>query len=256
MKRVLGLAVVVAMMASVATAEWHYGLGTGLTLLNVEGDQGLNTRLVGPVQFDVDLAPDEFNDLIETAYGVGGYATDGQWVIRFTTGFLELRDGASTTLASGVRVGAELYQEVTLGELSVGYTMHRTEKLSVTPYLGVRYTEHELGAELDITTAAGTSSADRSVDHDWTDARVGVAVDVPLAEKWIWGSSVEAGFGGSDGTYQANTGVTWMFATHWATRVGFNYLAIDFEEGSRGDDDWYLYDADEFGWGLNVMYNW
>jgi hypothetical protein len=211
---------------------------------------------VGSVEFDVDLEPDDVKDLMETAYGVGGYLTDGQWMIQLATGFLELRDGTSRTLPSGARVSGELFQEITLAEASVGYVAHRTEKVTVTPYVGVRYLEHEVGADLSVRTGGGTTAANRSVDHDWTDARLGVSVSSPIAEKWTWDGRAEAGFGGSDGTYQGDTGISWMFAKHWSTRAGFKYTAIDFENGSRGDDDWYLYDADEYGASLGVMSHW
>ena len=258
MKRISIVAASALMVATVASAEWHYGIGTGLTRLHVEGDQGLNVRVggIGPVEFDVDLEPDDISDLMETAFGFGGYATDGQWMFQFASGFLELRDGTSRTLPSGTRVAGEIFQEITLAEASVGYVVHRTENLTVTPYVGVRYLEHEIGVELDVTTAGGTASEDRSVDHDWTDARVGVTLSAPITETWTWDGSVEAGFGGSDGTYKGDTGISWMFAKHWSARAGFNYTAIDFENGSRGDDDWYLYDADEYGASLGALYHW
>jgi hypothetical protein len=62
--------------------KWHFGLGTGLVRMNVEGDQGLNVALgnTGPVQFAVDLSPDDFQDLMQSAIGGGGYATDGKWM--------------------------------------------------------------------------------------------------------------------------------------------------------------------------------
>ena len=78
---------------------------------------------------------------------------------------------------------------------------------------------------------------------------------VPLAEKWVWNNRVDAGFGGSEGTYSANTGVTWRFYKGWASTLYSKYTAIEFENGNRGDADWYLYDVDEFGVGLAVLYN-
>jgi hypothetical protein len=254
MKKMMGLVVLVVMVASVASAEWHYGIGTGLTALNVQGDVGLNVRPggVGPVQFDVDLEPDDISDLMETAFGLGGYATDGTWMIKASSGFMELRDGTSKTLPNGVRVDGELFFETTLAELSVGYSCHRSENIVVTPYIGARYMNHEVGADF---TVAGNEHS-RSVEYDWADARVGVAIDVPLCEKLVWGTSVEAGFGGSDGTYQGDTGVMWVISQHWATRLGFKYAAVDFENGEKGDDDWYLYDVEEFGSSLSVFFNW
>jgi hypothetical protein len=255
-KKLVAVMMVAMMVASVASAEWRYGIGTGLFKLNVEGDQGLATRIAGPVELGVDLDPDDVKDLMETAIGFGGYATDGQWMIKYSYGQLELVDEPSATLPSGATVDSELSFEVKTADLSVGYVVHQDENMVVTPYVGLRYIKHDLSADLDVTTAAGTTSVDRGVDHDWTDARIGVAVDVPVAEGWIWGSTAEAAFGGSDGSYRLNTGVLYMFAEQWAARLYGDFHAIDFENGSRGDSDWYLYDADEFGLGLSVLYNW
>ena len=47
MKKVIGFTLCLLWVASVASAEWHYGIGTGLTRLNAEGDQGLNVRAGG-----------------------------------------------------------------------------------------------------------------------------------------------------------------------------------------------------------------
>lgn len=258
MKKVTGFTLCLLLVASVASAEWHYGIGTGLMRLNAKGDQGLNIAAgdIGPVQLDVDLDPDDFSDLMESAFGLGGYATDGQWMIKYSGGFLNLQGDTSRTLPGGSVVAGEVYLDITSAEASVGYCAHRSENVVVTPYVGVRYTEHEIGAKLSATIGADTSSAERNVDHSWTDARVGVAVDVPLAQTWTWGSSVEAGFGESEGTYVGDTGIAWMFTKHWLGRLGFKYSAIDFENGSKGDSDWYLYDVDEFGASLNVLYNW
>jgi hypothetical protein len=256
MKKLACLVAVGVIVASVASAEWHYGIGTGIRRLNAKGDVGVNTRLAGPVVFDLDLDPDDFSDLMETAFGLGAFATDGTWTLQFSGGFLELVDDATAIGPRGNTVAGEFTQEITVAELSLAYTALRDEKLVLKPYVGVRYLKHEYDIGLSITGAGGTVAAERDIESDWTDVRIGLGIDVPLAKKWVWGSSVEAGFGGSDGTYKGNTGVNWMFADHWMARLDFDYLAIDFEDGDPTDEDYYLYDADEFGSGLSVMYLW
>ncbi len=41
--------------------------------MNAEGDQGLHTNAAGPVLAEIDLDPDDFDDLIQSAIGFGGY---------------------------------------------------------------------------------------------------------------------------------------------------------------------------------------
>ena len=48
--------------------KWFYGLGTGFTFMNAEGDQGLHTPLFGPIQAEIDLDPNDFQDLMKTGF--------------------------------------------------------------------------------------------------------------------------------------------------------------------------------------------
>ena len=239
-------------LSGVAHADWSFGIGTGIFRLNAEGDMGFNT-IAGPVEQDVDLAPDDIDDLMETAFGFGGYATDGTWIIQYSFGLLELEDDPSVVLPSGATVSSKIGFDITGGEITVGYPIYRSTSLIVRLHAGARYTEHEL--DLD-HTIDGTPVLSRDIDEDWTDALVGISLGVPLAEKWMWNSKFNAGFGGSEGTYFAQTGVTWRFLKHWSTTLYGKNTAVEYENGSRGDSDWYLYDVDEFGAGLSVLFNW
>jgi len=256
MKKAVWLVMVVGMLASVANAEWKYGVGTGLVFLNADGDIGLDTDLAGPVVLPVDLDAGDVMDYMETAFGLAGYATDGKWNIRYKVGTLELEDKPSGTTSSGAAVRAKVSFQTTIAELSIGQTFYQTEKVALSAYVGTRYLHHDLENSLSITTPEGATSKSKDIDNGWADARVGIGIDVPIAEKWAWGSSAEASFGESEGTYQANTGVAWRFADNWSTLVSANYIAVDFENGNKGDDNWYLYDVDETSLGVSVMYHW
>ena len=71
----------------------------------------------------------------------------------------------------------------------------------------------------------------------------------------MWNNRITAGFGGSEGTYMGQTGITWIFYKGWSSTLYGNYTAVEFENGDEGDSDWYLYDIDEFGIGLGFLYN-
>ena len=243
---------IVMNFSAVAYAEWHYGIGTGPFRLNAQGDQGFNTAIAGPVQFEVDLDPDDISDLAESAFGLVGYATDGTYMVQFSVRNMRLE--AEETRGA---VSAKLGFEVTGGEITLGYPVYRDSSFTLRLLGGVRYTKHELS--VDVTS--GMLSQSRTIEHDWIDALVGLTLDVPLADKWNWGTRLDAGFGvggdylGSEGTYSANTGVTWRFYNHWSGTLYGKYTAVDFENDSIGDPDWYLYDVDESGVGLAVLYN-
>jgi hypothetical protein len=240
-------------LSGVAHADWSFGIGTGIFRLNVDGDMGFNVANAGPVEFDVDLDPDDIDDIMETAFGFGGYATDGKWMIQSSFGMLELEDDTSRTIAGVGTVSSELGFDMTGGEITVGYPIYECTSLILRLHAGVRYTEHELDADVRID---GTPVRGGDIDEDWTDALFGISAGVPFAEKWTWNNKFNAGFGGSEGTYFAQTGITWRFLKHWSATLYGKYTAVEYENGSKGDPDWYLYDVDEFGLGLGVLFNW
>jgi hypothetical protein len=63
------------------------------------------------------------------------------------------------------------------------------------------------------------------------------------------------GFGGSNGTYHVNTGLAWKFAQSWPATLYGDYIKHDYENSSPGSSSWYLYDAAEYGLGVNIMYH-
>ena len=241
---------------SAAQAEWHFGIGTGLSLNNVDGEQGFNTVLAGPVKFDVKLDPKDFKDVTKTAIGFGGYATNGTWMVQYSLSKVELEDSASTyipALDSSARV--KINFKTTSAELTVGYPVYQTPSLALLADVGLRYTKHEFDNSLTVSGAV-TGRRSSSFDNDWTDAILGATLNVPLATQWSWDTRLNGGFGGSNGTYFVSTGVTWRFLKHWSTSLVGKYMAVDYENGNKGDSDWYLYDADESSLGLTILFNW
>jgi len=106
---------------SASAKKWFYGLGTGFTFNNTEGDLGLNTALFGPIQAEIDLDPNDFQDLMKTGFGLGGYATDGTWMIQYSFGFIELGGEPSGSLPAGVGSGtftSEFLFKITFGEFT------------------------------------------------------------------------------------------------------------------------------------------
>ena len=235
---------------------WHFGIGTGILRLNTEGDIGLNTTLLGPTQVAVDLSPEDFDDLMESAIGGGGYLTNGTWMVGFSVGKLKLQDNPTGTLPSGAELTAsEVFFEITSGEVTVGYVAYRspTNSVSVTPHVGARYTKHELGADLTILQGATSTDITRGVDHNWTDVLIGASAAVRVVNKVTWNVRADAGFGGSEGTYLVSTGISWQPHRRFSIGPIAKFMAVEVENGERGDADWYFYDANEFGWGIGFL---
>jgi len=233
-----------------AQSNWHVGIGTGMVRMSIDGVSGLNVGPLGPVMAEVDLSPDEVSDLIDTAIGAGGYVTNGMVMVQFSFAKIKLAGEPSGTLPSGDSFDGPWGFDITSGELTVGYTVHRQGRIAVRPFGGVRFLKHELGVDINV---AKTPVGSVVIDNSWTDVVAGVAVDVGLAPKVGWSTSASASFGGSNGIYGVRTGVSytpWKFLT--LTPNAF-FSAIDVENGVPDDADWYLYDANEFGWGLSFL---
>ena len=239
--------------SSVAWAEWHYGIGTGFTRLNIEGDIGVDIALggLGPVELEVDLDPDEFSDLVDSAFGFGGYVTDGAWMVQYSLVNIELESSKSQTVGA-TTVSSKIDFDISGAEVTLGHPIIKRPNLVLGVLGGVRYTKHDISTVLTI----GALTQSRSLDNDWTDALVGLTLALPFAEKWAWNVRADAGFGGSEGTFTAATNVSWKFHKSWSASLNAKFQAIEFEEGSRGDADWYLYDNNEFGWGASFLYHW
>jgi len=237
------------------SAPWFFGIGTGIARLSSEGDQGIPTALFGPVDLAFDLTPDDIADLMKTGFGIGGYATNGTWMFQASLGVLELGDEPAGTLPSGAQFRSFLAFDIRAAEFTIGYTAYRSpaNTFSFRPHIGARNTSHELAASLAVTDGGITTDVDRSIEESWTDFLIGTSFDISLASNVAWNTTVDAGFGGSEGTYGGSTGVSWR-AKPWVS-IGpkLSFMATDVELGTRGDADWYLYDANDFSFGLTLL---
>ena len=239
---------------SAAQAEWYSGIGTGLSAQRAKGTQGFNT-VAGPIKADVNLHPGDFKDLTKSAFGFGGYATDGTWMIQYSLAYLELEDEVTTPIGA-TTVATKVNFTISGGEVTVGYPVHKSESVAVSLDAGLRYTKHAFDSTLTISGPVINTQQNRKFSNSWTDVLVGASFNVPVAPQWAWSTRVIAGFGGSDGTYTVQTGFNWRFHKSWSAGAAAKYTKVKFENGHEGDSDWYLYDAEESSIGLNVLYNW
>jgi hypothetical protein len=248
---ILSLVCILGFTAS-AHAEWQFGIGTGLAALQVDGDLGFDVPFagIGPVTLDVDLSASDIMDYMETALGFGMFATDGKWMIQTSFSQLKLEDDQLTTKGANT-IASDVSFEMQGVELTVGYPLYASKSVVLRGYTGFRYIRHDLEAGVVVN---GVTAIDREIDENWTDALLGISADVPFADKWSWDTKFDVGFGGSESAYYVNSGISWKFATHWSTSLFGQYYAVDLENGSPGDADWYLYDADETTLALKIAY--
>ncbi len=240
-----------------AQAPWHFGIGSGLMRLSAKGDQGFNTVAFGPVQAAFDLDPDDFDDLMQSAIGGGGYLTNGTWMLQCSIAQLKLGGQPAGSTASGGQVTSDLSFDPLSAEFLLGYTAYRSPgaAFALRPHVGVRYLKHDLAMDLRIVEAGVTTDISRAIDQSWTDVLIGTSVDVRLASKLSWTTRTDAGFGGSNGSFSASSGVSWRALRHVSFGPQVSFLSSDFENGTEGDAAWYLYDANEFAIGVAVAFH-
>lgn len=249
-----------ALLASVistsALAEendaWNFSAATGIFALNIEGTQGINVNGIGPIELDVDMDFDDVLDYNESGFGLTLSAAKGDWKYGFTFAHLGLEGSESGVDGTATPVSGELLFEADTLEVSANYTFKKYDRGMVGVIGGLRYYKHAFEGEI----TRGLTTVKRDKDFEWTDVYIGITHAHAFDRSWSWSSQVDIGGGGSDFAYMLNTGVNYKINEKWMTRLYAQNLAFDYENGSKGDDDWYLYDADEFGFGLGINYSW
>ncbi|WP_300668016.1 hypothetical protein [Desulfoluna sp.] len=235
-----------------AYAKWKGAIGTGISRTQVKGDQGVGGDFFGPVLTGVDLSPSDFNDQLNTSIAMDLSMTDDRWMVDVSLGLQEFEDPSFTRLSDGATDRSNMNFDTTAAEITIGRPVFRHPRVTLGVHGGLRYDRHKLS--VDLTQGATTENV--NTDENWTDVLIGISVEIPFTEKWIWSNKMNGGFGGSEGTYFLSSGVTWRFHPRWSTEVVGDYTAINYENGHRGDTDWYLYEVDEFIWGVNVLFHW
>ncbi len=232
--------------------QWKFGAGTGIYALNIEGDQGLNVGVFGPVEVEIDLDFDDVMDYNESGFGLAFSASKGLWTYKFSFAHLGLEGEVNGVDRTGTPVSASLLFEADAVELAANYNFHQYGQGVVGVIGGLRYYKHSF----DGSVTRGVTTLQRDKNFSWVDGFVGLTHAYGLNQEWSWSSQLDIGGGGSDFAYLANTGINWQFSQNWLTRFYGQILSLDYEEDSKGDPDWYLYDAEEFGIGLGINYSW
>ena len=236
---------------SMANAEgWSFGIGTGISVLDVSGDGGFNTQLLGPVEFDLSLNPSEVNDYMESAFGLGGFAKNGDLTIKYSVGKLELEGDASTVDNGNTNVVDLNFTTVGV-EVLVDYVFSQSGNNTWGAIGGLRYIDQEYDAQL---TVNGTEVFDGSVDDSWVDLVVGVRYSYAFSPTLSWSSQLDYSVGGSEGGAHVSTSLNKVLGSGWLVSGFVDFKTVEFEEGNRGDDDWYYYEADETKAGVSLLY--
>jgi len=237
------------------TPPWVFGIGTGIGRTASEGTQGFTTSGAGPIENDFDLDPDDFKDLMQTAFGFASFLTNGTWMFKFSLVNIDLGGAGAGTLEIGSPYSADARFDLFQTELSIGYTLYRSSgnRFAFRPHVGTRYTNQQLDLALTVAEASGNRNLSERGEASWTDVTVGSTVDISLTSRLGWSTVFDAGFGGSNGTFKVVTALPWRVWSHLSISPNVSFTAADYENGTKGDADWYLWDTETTSFGLAAM---
>ena len=224
-----------------AENEWNFGIGTGISLLDLDGDVGFTTSDGGAI-FPIDLDNGDTADMFESAFGFGGFANKGRWTIHFGYGTLTLEDSDADLDAEWDRVEANL---------AVEYAIHQVGNHTFGVLAGVRMYDHEWEFTNKITDEK------QEPEDDWVDGVFGLTHRMNFAGNWAWTNRADFMYGDSEGGWTLQTGLNWQPYEHWVFTGGVRYQELEYgEQEDINDNDFYYYEVDETTIQLGFVYVW
>lgn len=120
----------------------------------------------------------------------------------------------------------------------LAYRVHETDRAFADIYAGVRAYDVELKFGFQSSTLG--FDFNRTANANWVDGIVGVRGHVPIGGRFgVTGLADVGGFGigdSSDLTWQATGTLDYNFTDTIAGRIGYRYMAIDYQGSSLGMD--------------------
>ena len=265
------LAVPLPAAAQSADDKWQFSLMPYLWLPTIDGTLKFQGRAGGNPEVNVKANPGDYLSDVEMAAMLAFEARKGKWLVYSDVTYMKMGDNASsvrsvnfnpglppnpvsTTLNSGTQT--DLY--ATIWTVAGGYNLVQDRKVSLDVIGGARYlhlkatTNWQLTATVTDPVGGGVFPASGSVKEsgDIWDGIVGVKGRFRLGEgSWFVPYYLDAGTGGSQYTWQAQTGIGYAF--RWGDLVlGYRYLAWQQDDNNKVIQDLKLY-----GFGLGGVFH-
>jgi opacity protein-like surface antigen len=242
-----------AQTTAAQAGDWQFELTPYFWAAGMKGDVQVGSLPKMHVNVD-------FSDIVDVLdFGLMGAfeARKGRWGMLFDAIYMKLSmDATASRTGPGpagatATAGANLEMKQTL--LAAAASYRAVEGRSPVDVIGgLRYIKLEVSADINASffgpVGAGSGAVSRSGDKDWWDPYIGVRIQLPIADRWtLVGYGDIGGFGvGSDFTWQAIAGVNYDFSKSVSGKLGYRYLAVDY------DKDGFLYDMDSYGAYLGI----
>lgn len=246
-----GMATAQAQAENMSSEQWRFEATPYLFASGMKGTVGARG-----VTTDVD---ESFSDILENldiAFLGLLEARKGPWTLGLDAQYIELSMDAMRSwqgpLGNGNTATLDASFKQQIYQPFVGYRV-LDSATKVDLIAGARYTSLAPDVKLTLNTGASLlpdGSRSVSTSKHWWDAVVGVRFTTPIADKWAFAGYADIGAGGADLTYQAAAGINWQFAKDYSAKVGYRYLAQDYEK------DGFLWDVKMSGpyLGLGIVF--
>jgi hypothetical protein len=256
-----------ATAAQPADDNWQFTAMPYLWLPTIDTTLKFRTPNGNP-EVNVKANPDDYLGDLEMALLLAVEARKGKWLVFSDVTYMKL-SGASSSVRSvdfggpivsaTLNTGTQTDVYSTIWTVAGGYNLVQDPKLSLDLIGGARYLSLEADTSWQLTaTIPGPgpgqsfpASGSVTEKGDNWDGIVGVKGRVKLGEaKWFVPYYLDAGTGGSEFTWQAQTGIGYAF--RWGDLVlGYRYLAWEQDDNTKVIQDLKLYG---FGLGGNFHF--
>jgi hypothetical protein len=246
--------------------QWRFSIVPYLWFPTIDATVKLKTPFGSP-EVDVKANPGDYVDDLEMALLLALEARKGKWLVFSDFVYMKLSAASSSVrsvdfggpvVSSTLNAGTQtdIYSKV--WTVAGGYNLVQDPKVSLDLFGGGRYlymkstTSWQLTATV-VGPGAGQSfpaSGSATVKGDIWDGIVGVKGRFKLGEgSWFVPYYLDAGTGGSQYTWQAQTGIGYAF--RWGDLLlGYRYLAYGQDDNTKVIQDLKLY-----GFGLGGVFH-
>lgn len=252
--------------AQSADDEWHFSVMPYLWFPSIDTTLRLKTPFGRP-ELDVKANPGDYLSDLEGALLLALEGRKGRWLVFSDITYMKLSGGRSSVrsvdfggsiVSAALNTGTQTDIYSTVWTVAGGYNLVRDPKFSLDLVGGGRYlslkaeTSWQLSADV-VGPGPGQNfprSGFTSERGDLWDAIVGVKGRFKLGEgNWFAPYYLDAGTGGSQYTWQAQSGIGYAF--RWGDLVlGYRYLAWGQDDNSKVIQDLKLY-----GFGLGGVFH-
>jgi hypothetical protein len=248
--------------------QWRFSVMPYLWLPTIDATLKFKTPNGNP-EVDVKANPDDYLSDLDMALLLAFEARKGKWLVFSDVTYMKLSSSSSSVRSVDFNVGpgpidvttlnagTQTEMESTIWTLAGGYNLVQGPKASLDLIGGARYlklkatTDWQLTANVIGPGGGGVLPASGSVTEsgDIWDGIVGVKGRFKLGDgNWFMPYYLDAGTGGSQFTWQAQTGIGYAF--RWGDLLlGYRYLAWEQDDKAKPIQELKLY-----GFGLGGIF--